>query len=251
MRSQHEYYIEIPFKQQHIQEEKYQKLSTPEDGHRYCMFVKGNDYLIDGRTYVFKDENGRYVSAFVSQYSDIIEKNLEPGVKDAVLSLHEKGYLTFTSCQGHDDSKHRYIGIVFNTLEQKKHFIKEVNKLKCDIHWYDNIINSVERPSEDTPWWCDGGITLHIDYDHSHANVSQIERREHSYTDEDLTNFWNIQMCRNYQYYEAIVFSFGYPMVEKSLWERIHKNLFYNHYKVTSAYYEFLNKVHKLPIYEA
>ena len=250
MKSQYEYRVQ--YEQQYIQEEKIPELYAAEDRHHYAMFVKGNEHFDNGRTYVFKDEFGNYVSSFVSQYSDIMEKNLEPGVKDAVLALQEKGYLTFTSCQGHADSKHRYIGVVFNTKEQKGQFMKEMKDLRCDIHWYNNTINTVEQPRKSVPWWSEGGITLHIVYDNNDFdNVSQMERREKPYTDEELTKFWNIQMCRNYRHYECIVFSFGYPMLEKSLWERIHKYFFYNHYKVTSAYNDFLNKVHKLTEYLA
>lgn len=250
MKSQYEYRVQ--YEQQYIQEESEPDLRSPEDCHRYAMFVKGNDHLINGRTYVFKDHHGNYVSTFVSQYSDIIEKNLEPGVRDAVLKLNKNGYLTFTSCQGHDDSKHRYIGVVFNTKEQKQQFIDDVNKLNCDIHWYDNVINSVERPCNDVPWWSEGGITLHVIWDdNSFAKVPQMERREKPYTDEDLTNFWNVQMWRNYKHYEAIVFSFGYPMVEKSFWQRVHKYFFYKQSKVETAYKDFCNKVENLPHYLA
>ena len=249
MKSQYEYRIQ--YEQQYVQEETEPKLRSPEDGHRYAMFEKGNDHLINGRTYIFKDHLGQHVSTFVSQYSKIIDKNLEPGVKDAVLKLHEKGYLTYTSCQGHDDSKHRYIGIVFNTREQKHKFMHQMRKLNCDIYWYDNAINTVERPCTPVPWWSDG-ITLHIVYDdNSYAHSPVIERREKPYTDEQLTKFWNIQMCRNYDHYEQIIFTFGYPMVEKNLWEKMKKIFFYNHYKVTSAYYDFCNKVHLLEDYEA
>ena len=72
MKSQYE--IVAPFYQQ--QESNEPELHSAEDGHRYAMFVKGNDHLINGRTYCFKDEDGNYVSTFVSQYSDIIEDNL-------------------------------------------------------------------------------------------------------------------------------------------------------------------------------
>jgi hypothetical protein len=248
MKSQYEYRVQ--YEQQYSQQDE-PKLKTPEDGHRYAMFVKGNTYNKNGRTYIFKDHLGQHVSTFVSQYSPIIEKNLEPGVKDAVLKLHEKGYLTFTSCQGHDDSKHRYIGIVFNTKEQKHKFMHQMRKLKCDIYWYDNVINTVERPCTPVPWYSDA-ITIHIVYnDNSFANATVAERRDKPYTDEELTKFWNIQMCRNYDHYEAIVFTFGYPMVEQGLWQKIKKLFFYNHYKVTSAYYDFCNKVHLLEEYEA
>ena len=244
------YELDVPYQHQYESSQLLRK--TAADGHRYAMFVKGNDHLINGRTYCFKDEDGNYVSSFVSQYSDIIDDNLEPEIKDAVLGLHEKGYLTFTSCQGHDDSKHRYIGVLFNTKEQKKEFISNVDNLKCDIHWYDNVINTVERPCGAIPWWSDGGITLHIVYDDSlYEEAPQQLRRQKPYTDLDLTKFWNIQTCRNYQHYECIVLSFGYPMLEKSIWKTLKKRFFYNHYKVTSAYHQFVNKVNKLPEYLA
>ena len=165
---------------------------TPEQVHRYAMFVEGNPFLKDGRTYVEKDEDGNYISSFVSQYSNIIKDNLEPGVKEAVLKLNEKGYLTFTSCQGHDDSKYRYIGVLFNTVEQKRQFISEVDNLWCDIHWYDNIINSVERPAK--PNKSKGNITIHIVWDDQDYNdTTQAERRNKTYTDLELTKFWNVQ----------------------------------------------------------
>ena len=216
------------------------------------MFVKGNDHMINGRTYCYKDEDGNYVSSFVSQYSDIIEQNLEPRVRDGVRALHEKGYLAFTSCQGHDDSKHRYIGVVFNTKEQKKDFIKNIDNLHCDIHWYDNAINTVERPCKEVPWWSDGGITLHIVYDDLlYHHAPQQRRRDKPYTDLDLTKFWNIQTNRNYNHYECVVLSFGYSMVEKSIWDRIYKWLFYKQNKVEDAYEEFLTKAQYLPDYLA
>ena len=216
------------------------------------MFVKGNDHMINGRTYCYKDEDGNYVSSFVSQYSDIIEQNLEPRVRDGVRALHEKGYLTFTSCQGHDDSKHRYIGVVFNTKEQKKDFIKNIDNLHCDIHWYDNAINTAERPCKEVPWWSDGGITLHIVYDDLlYHHAPQQRRRDKPYTDLDLTKFWNIQTNRNYNHYECVVLSFGYSMVEKSIWDRIYKWLFYKQNKVEDAYEEFLTKAQYLPDYLA
>lgn len=250
MKSQYE--IVVPYYHQYQVEQNEPDIRCAEDGHRYAMFVKGNDHLINGRTYCFKDEDGNYVSTFVSQYSDIIDKNLEPGVREAVRKLNSKGYLTFTSCQGHADSKHRYIGVVFNTPEQKKEFMDNMDALKCDIHWYDNVINSVERPCHDIPWWSEGGITLHIIWDDSLYNEApQQRRREKPYTDEDLTKFWNIQMWRNYSHYEAIVFSFAYPMVEKSIWQRVYKYFFYKQSNVETAYKDFCSKVDKLPEYLA
>jgi hypothetical protein len=233
---------------------QYEQLETSfssiEDSHRYAMFVAGNKFNRGGRTYNFIDEHGEHISSFVSQYSKIIDKNLEPLVKQGVLSLHEKGYLTFTSCQGHQRGDHRYIGVVFNTKEQKEKFINDVNNLKCDIHWYDNVINTVERPRQKVPLWSTV-ITLHIVFDDfTFSNSSMIDRREKPYTDQQLTKFWNIQMCRNYDHYECIIMSFGYPMLEKNIFHKIKKLLFFDYNKVSTSYMSFLDKVQNLTEYE-
>lgn len=246
MKTSYEYKVQY----EQVQEQSEPTFKNYEDGHRYAMFVQGNKYNIGGRTYIFQDDHGEYVSSFVSQYSKIIEKNLEPLVKEAVLALHKKGYLTYTSCQGHKRASHRYIGVVFNTKEQKEKFIKDVNDLKCDIYWYDNAINTVERPCQHVPGWADV-ITLHVVYDdYTFKDSPIVDRREKPYTDEQLTKFWNIQMCRNYDHYESIIMCFGYPMLEKNLWERIKKLLFFDYNKVSFSYMNFLNKVNELDEYE-
>jgi|TARA_R100001463_G_scaffold13745_2_gene36737 hypothetical protein len=231
----------------------YPPLNTPEAQHRWAMFVEGNPYRgEDGRTYTDIDEDGNYISTFVSQYSDIIRENLEPGVKEAVLKLHEKGYLTFTSCQGHEGENDRYIGVLFNTKEQKQEFIKNINALKCNIHWYDNVINSLERPCKEFPKYAEGAITIHVVWDdQSYHDTTRIERRKRPYTDLELTKFWNVLTCRNYSNYEAIVFSFGYRMVERNFLEFAWKHFFYNKNKVLDAYSDFCSKVDTLPEYLA
>jgi len=228
-------------------------LNTPEEQHRWAMFVEGNTHTgEDGRTYTDIDKDGNYISTFVSQYSDIIRENIEPGVKDAVLKLHEKGYLTFTSCQGHEDSKYRYIGVLFNTKEQKQEFINNVNAFNCNIHWYDNVINSIERPCKPIPNYAEGAITIHVVWDDkSYHDSTRIERRQRPYTDLELTKFWNILTCRNYSNYEAIVFSFGYRLMERNLVEVAWKHFFHNDNKVFDAYDDFCSKIDELPEYLA
>ena len=225
-------------------------LKTPHDKHRFAMFQKGNRFLRNGRTYNQIDEHGEHISSFVSQYSAIVDRNIEPGVKDAVFALNQKGYLTFTSCQGHADSRYRYIGVVFKNTEQKKKFMLDIDALGCDIHWFDNAINTVERPSAKNPWYSDP-IELHIVWDANYLKDSSIkDRRDIPYTESDLTRFWNIQMCRNYESYESIVLSFGYPLVERTLWDEIKKRVRYQHSKITTAYADFLNKVDALEEYK-
>ena len=243
MKSQYE--IQIPWHS----EQQLDSISIDEK-HRRAMFIIGNKLNSEGRTYTHIDDDGEYVSSFVSQYSSIISNNIEPGVRSAVLGLHTKGYLTYTSCQGHADSKHRYIGVVFNTLDQKLRFMLEVEDMGLDIYWFDNAINTVERPCKPSPWWADPK-TLHIVYDDSSFENSTIDdRRRKPYTDSDLTRYWNIQMCRSYDHYESIVFSFGYPIVESSIVQKVKKHLTFSWDKVNRATDEFVDNIHKLSYYE-
>lgn len=243
-------HYEIQVEYQQVQEQKEPLFRNYEDSHRYAMFVAGNKFNVGGRTYIFRDDHGEYVSSFVSQYSKIIDKNLEPLVKEGILALHEKGYLTYTSCQGHSRTAHRYIGVVFNTKEQKQKFIADVNALNCNIYWYDNAINTAENPCKKVPGWADV-VSLHIVYDdYTFKDSPIVDRRERPYTEEQLTKFWNIQMCRNYDHYESIIMCFGYPMLEKNLWERIKKILFFDYNRVSMSYMSFLNKVKYLDDYE-
>ena len=86
MKSQYE--IVVPYEQQ--QESNEPQLQNAEDCHRYAMFVKGNDNLKNDRTYDFIDEDGNYVSCFVSQYSDItLVTNTNKNVPNRFFRFHD------------------------------------------------------------------------------------------------------------------------------------------------------------------
>jgi hypothetical protein len=223
---------------------------SAEERHRKAMFEIGNTRVgKDGRTFVAIDTNGEYQSCFVSQYSNIIDKNIEPKIKGVCLELHKKNYLTFGSCQGHEDSKMRWVGIVFNTVEQKNEFIKNIDELSLKIYWYDNIINSVERPRKKEPWYSDS-CKLHIVWDQSHLeNASIEEKREFPYTESDLTKFWNLQMGRNYNRYESIIMCIGKRMLYNNFFEQLWKNFTYDELKINKITAELEEKIKTIPAY--
>jgi hypothetical protein len=105
-----------------------------EEGLRWQFFNIGNPYLSeDGRTYNAIDKNGRYISNFVSQYSPIIENNIEPKIKNLVRSFHKKGYLTVGSCQAHSLKERRWISFVFDSDESRTQFVNKIkiSKISC------------------------------------------------------------------------------------------------------------------------
>ena len=81
---------------------------------------------IKGRIF-FKSRSGQYVATNVSPYSKEFEKNLEPKVKDSILMLRDKGYLTLSSCQGHCLNSKRYITLAFYSKERAEQFVEELN----------------------------------------------------------------------------------------------------------------------------
>lgn len=240
-----QYIIRAPF----YTEEKINPVSA-EERHRRAMFEIGNTRIgKDGRTYVSIDQNGEYQSCFVSQYSKIIENNIEPKVKNVCIELHNRNYLTFGSCQGHKDSRIRWVGLVFNNKEQKKNFIENVDSFGLKVFWYDNHIDSVERPRKKEPWYADG-IRLHIVWDQPYLEGASIdEKREFSYTDNHLTKFWNVQMCRKYEHYETVIMCIGRKIVAENWFEQLKSYINYNEKEIDSITQQLEEKIKLLPLY--
>lgn len=238
-----------------IKKESYQQSKaeefSPEDRHRRAMFEIGNTkFAKDGRTYVSRDPDGEYQSCFVSQYSKIIDRNIEPKVRGVCHELHKKNYLTYGSCQGHSDSKLRWVGLVFNTIEQKYKFINSIDKLNLDIFWYDNHIDSEERPKRTEPWYVDG-LTLHIVWDQPCLENSTIlDKRDCPYTDKELTKFWNLQMCRSYDHYESVVMVIGRKIQESNFIKQFWTEFRYNEDKIEEVTKSLEEKIKLIPPYD-
>lgn len=244
-----EYNIQIQQEQQQVQKVD---LKTAEDMHRYAMFVKGNTETgPDGRRYTHIDEDGEYQSCFVSQYSPIIDDNLEPKIKKVCQLLHNKGYLTFGSCQGHADSLDRWVGLVFNNKEQKQKFIDEVNKFGLEVYWYDNFLNTKEEPRDPDPWYSDEGGFLHIVWDAPELTDLSVDyKRNKPYTKQELTKFWNIQMCRQYDSYEAIVMWIGFKRVGDTLLDHLYHRIRFNWKHVDKVTKQLEDKLLTLSSYD-
>jgi hypothetical protein len=213
-----------PYQIETIQQEQI----SQEQQVRNQLFYQGNRRKgKDGRTYNYIDDRGEYISNFVSQYSNIIQNNIEPKIKDLVLGLHERGYLTWASCQGHlGDQKRRWVGLAFNDITQKNLLMREINDLNLPIYFYNNHVNSRQQQREEGKWFQDG-LQLHIPW--TQHNYKQLENiREATYSNDDMTKFWNIMFQRNYNEYHSTIMSVGYPIVRSTAWKTLKQNLFYD-----------------------
>lgn len=180
-----EYVFELP-----------RNFESPDEALQWQLFHQGNPLRgHDGRTY-YEYRDGKYLSHFVSQYSSIIYDNVEPGVRDLVRALHDKGYLTFGSCQSHSRTERRWVGLAFWSEQSRDSFV--------------NVIRSADLP-------------VHFQYETEQERGIKLNLKF------DQTRYWNIMFCRRYdRYYPIWMLICGLPFEEET-WSlmRILRTLFY------------------------
>lgn len=89
----------------------------------------GNILHSDGR--IFVDGDG--IAQTVSPYAPDFYENIEEDIKPLVSALVAKGYLTYSSCGGHQVVKRRFVAVAFPDKESCRSFIDSVRKLYN--HW--------------------------------------------------------------------------------------------------------------------
>ncbi len=60
---------------------------------------------------------------------------IEPGVRYIVLELNQHDYITFTSCEGHNDDRLPKVGILCNNLKYATDLICYIQTLNLNV-WY-------------------------------------------------------------------------------------------------------------------
>lgn len=216
------------------------KRAENEELHRYALFEKPIKMRgPDGRTYDYRDEDGEYVSHFISQYSPLITDNIEPGVKLLVRMLHGHWYLTMGSCQGHEDSQFRWVSMVFTKPEELSNFKKLVDGFKLPITWYDNFVNFRGNPVKNEP----DSFHLSLTWDQKQvsSNRSIKNKKLQGYTEEDLTKYLNVMYSRNETKYYLTKMVIASKMGKKSIFEKLKWRLAYrNRDSITE---NLLNKI--------
>ena len=169
--------------------------------HKHSLYNKSNTCLSkDGRTYTDIDKDGNYISHYVSPYAKEFWNgmNVEPGIEPVVRALWAKGYLTFTSCQGHNNSPMRYVGIVFINDEERDKFINQMSSLH--VQWHYNCVNPIDDPLEH-----DNGNWMRMQWDQEGITTTQKDFTNKRYTKQELTDFWNIMFSRNYDSFSPVI----------------------------------------------
>lgn len=111
----------------------------------YYLTHKTNNILHkDGRIYLKITAKGELFAQSISPFSETFFDNIEPKIKNLVKSLIDKRYLTYSSCEGHDMTFRRYIGLAFADEDSRNHIINEIKKLKLpgvQYHKKDSVAN--------------------------------------------------------------------------------------------------------------
>jgi hypothetical protein len=214
---------------EHRQEQSNRQVlhSSNEDILVHAFFKGTNKYRgPDGRTYMYIDNDGKYVSTRVSPYSPFIYDNIEPGVIDLIKVLHNKGYLTSDSCQGHEDSHYRFVMLCFNTRDQLEDFKQNIESFNLPIQFQDNIINKDNSPSS---------IGYGLVYDQLSV-TKRLDRKDFKmipYSYEDAVKYFNLMFIRDYTEYHLLKVSICSNLTYK---ERTFKRAY------MAVYYFFLYK---------
>lgn len=105
------------------------QFSSTEELLYYITHEIDNKKHKDGRIYMTLN-NGQLMAQSVSPFSKNFEFNIEDGVKDLVNTLLKKRYLTYSSCEGHDYTFRRYVGLAFADKESRQKVIDYISGLK-------------------------------------------------------------------------------------------------------------------------
>jgi len=102
---------------------------TKKDFYRKEHFTKKNWLHNNGRVNATVTGNN-WVGVSVSPYMKEFKSQVDPGIWPLVEILNKKGYLTCSSCEGHDWMEESFVVVCFGSKESRDAFAKQVVKAK-------------------------------------------------------------------------------------------------------------------------
>lgn len=146
----------------------------------------------DGRIYMKIDAKGKLFANSVSPYSEKFTENIETHIKPLVMAFHNKRYLTYSSCEGHDLTFRRYVGLAFADEETREYVAKKIMDLKLPgvfVKYFANVANQkIEQNKKGQP------VFTNKFTEDEEVELKKLRERE--------THTFNIQFHRQYdQYY--------------------------------------------------
>lgn len=140
----------------------------------------------DGRIYLKINANGELFAQSISPFSKTFLDNIEPKIKELIESLIDKRYLTYSSCEGHNMTFRRYVGLAFAEEASRDHLINEIKKLN---------LYGIEYHSRNSVANCPIEFNDKGNYTYKSKIIPKDEM------DEKETEAFNIQFHRKYERY--------------------------------------------------
>jgi len=164
------------------------KQSRTEAEFLYFLTHKVNNIIHEtGRIYMEIDSGGNLYANSVSPYSESFWENIEPKVKPLITALINKRYLTYSSCEGHDFTFRRYVGLAFADTNSRQYVADYIIGLKIpgiSVKFIDSVSNQK----------IDLGYSDKVKYK-SKYNAIEVDQK-----DGEIKSF-NVQFHRNYENY--------------------------------------------------
>lgn len=121
-----------------------QQFASEEEAIYYLTHKVNNVRHEDGRIYMKLTKDGQLYANSVSPYAESFFDNIEPKIAPLVSALHKKRYLTYSSCEGHDYTYRRYVGLAFSDEESRDYVVDQVKALKLwgvELRKFDQVAN--------------------------------------------------------------------------------------------------------------
>lgn len=186
---------------------------------------KVNNKLKNGRIN-YEMEDGSLGAVSVSPYSETFLNNIEPKILDLVVALHQKRYLTCSSCEGHGPTFRRYVTLAFGDDESRDYVKSMIESLKLygvKCRLYNSLANVTfgQNGTTNKPIMTSAKV--------------RTEEEKLQLADDNEIEVFNIQFHRNYSnyYFMEVVISDaiswekeGFTIECRKLWYKLVK-IFY------------------------
>lgn len=216
-------FAEKPAIQENVQlKQAYNQFETTDELIYHVTHNTNNVVHKDGRIYLKITASGELFAQSVSPYSKTFFDNIEPKIKDLVKSFVDKRYLTYSSCEGHDLSFRRYVGLAFVDESSREHLIEQIQTLNLPgIEFYrkDSVANCPIEVNNKG----------HYTYKEKIIPLNEVNEQE--------IHAFNIQFHRNYERYyflELVIFN-AVPVFEGKILSFNFIKWIYNNFKLIIA----------------
>lgn len=176
------------------------KLTNGKDIVRWLAEHVQNKRHYSGRINYGSADSSRGAAHTVCPYTPHFLENIEEGIKPVVEALFYKGYLTYSSCAGHDAYEPRYVGLAFkDALAREK-----VQTLISKRYWFWILFRQLNLTNLSS--------VVNMKVAEVDGKYTPLGKTEESFTSEAETNYFNILFYRRFTSWVFLRIRIGYEV---------------------------------------